>query len=240
MGRRASGRQHGDRARLRYRPRSLRAAAKRGIVSETFAGNGDEIWTDGATWVPEATYVRTDAAANRGDSGSPLLDTCGKVVGVFLALHVSPGVEGVRYAIAGTTAQASLQDVRDAGLPPDPAAAAAAIRGDFDLIYDWWAYFIELTNAPKLRDAEDALYTLYLNVWYDDYSDYSRACERASEWVSRFAYHLSWRAALYALWYEQDDPADQDWIGDAIDTHLDTVSALMLQAEYHIGRCDPA
>ena len=214
--------------------RTSNAGATRGIVSETFAGNGEEIWEDGATWVPEATYVRTDAPANPGNSGGPALNTCGKVVGVVLASRAD--AEGVHYAISGETAKASLQAVRDAGLPPDPAVAADALRHDLDHLYEWSSYLRNLDDDTEaFRSAEDELFTLYRDIWRSDYSEYSAACERASEWVAIVAYRLSDRAAIFALWYEEPD--QQEWLGDLLDDEYNRSWFAMWQAEHHTARC---
>ena len=88
--------------------RTLVAGMTEGIVSEGYAENGQ-------------TYIRTSAPANPGNSGGPLLDTCGNVIGVIQSKLVGEAVEGVAYAIAADSVRALLPSVR-AGSPTAPSA----------------------------------------------------------------------------------------------------------------------
>ncbi|MYE31417.1 MAG: trypsin-like peptidase domain-containing protein [Chloroflexi bacterium] len=59
----------------------------RGIVSERFVEDG-------------VRYIRTDAAANPGNSGGPLIDICGNVIGIVQSKIADLTVEGVAFALA--------------------------------------------------------------------------------------------------------------------------------------------
>ena len=87
--------------------RTLVAGMTEGIVSEGYAENGQ-------------TYIRTSAPANPGNSGGPLLDICGNVIGVIQSKLVDEAVEGVAYAIAADSVRALLPSVR-AGSPTAPS-----------------------------------------------------------------------------------------------------------------------
>ena len=92
--------------------RTVAAGITRGIVSERYVSseNGQ-------------TTIRTDAPANPGNSGGPLLNLCGDVIGVVQSKLVSEAVEGVAYAIAADSVRALLPSVR-AGSPTAPSAPA--------------------------------------------------------------------------------------------------------------------
>ena len=45
--------------------------------------------------------IRTDTPINRGNSGGPLIDECGHVVGMIVEKWFDEGVDGVAWAIAG-------------------------------------------------------------------------------------------------------------------------------------------
>ena len=49
--------------------------------------------------------IVTDASLNPGNSGGPLVDACGGVMGMIVAKRVAEDVEGIGYAIAETTLQ---------------------------------------------------------------------------------------------------------------------------------------
>ncbi|MYE32891.1 MAG: trypsin-like serine protease [Chloroflexi bacterium] len=78
---------------------SLEAGMTQGIVSERYAEDGHR-------------YIRTDAPANPGNSGGPLLNLCGDVIGVIQSKYVDEAVEGVAYALAADSVRALLPSVR--------------------------------------------------------------------------------------------------------------------------------
>ena len=79
----------------------LDAAVRRGVVSERFhTGN--------------QSHIRTDAATNPGDSGGPLLNDWGEVVGLNLSIHRDAA--GASYALAADSLRALLPRLRGAGL----------------------------------------------------------------------------------------------------------------------------
>ena len=86
---------------------SLAAGMTQGIVSERYTSDGQ-------------VYIRTDAPANPGNSGGPLLNLCGHVTGVVQSKLVGEAIEGVAYALAADSVQALLPSVR-AGSPSEPA-----------------------------------------------------------------------------------------------------------------------
>jgi S1-C subfamily serine protease len=60
--------------------------------------------------------IQTDAAINRGNSGGPLLDARGRVLGINSQIRSTSGVNsGVGFAVAGKTVQRSLSQLREQG-----------------------------------------------------------------------------------------------------------------------------
>ena len=89
--------------------RTLIAGITSGIVSERYGTNG-------------LTFIRTDAPANPGNSGGPLLDRCGDVIGVIQSKLVGEAVEGVAYALAVDSVRALLPSVRATAGGAEPPA----------------------------------------------------------------------------------------------------------------------
>src|SRR5205814_311366 len=63
---------------------------------------------------PYDNYIQTDAAINRGNSGGPLFNLDGEVIGVNTAI-ISPsgGSIGIGFAVPSTTAMAVLDQLRE-------------------------------------------------------------------------------------------------------------------------------
>ena len=59
--------------------------------------------------------IVTDASVNPGNSGGPLVDACGDVIGMIIEKYVGTEVEGIGYAVAETTLQDQIPSLRTAG-----------------------------------------------------------------------------------------------------------------------------
>ena len=59
--------------------------------------------------------IVTDASVNPGNSGGPLVDACGDVIGMIIEKYVGTAVEGIGYAVAETTLQDQIPSLRTAG-----------------------------------------------------------------------------------------------------------------------------
>jgi len=64
--------------------------------------------------------MQTDAAVNRGNSGGPLLNHHGQVIGVVTAKMMGTDIEGMGYAIPINHASAILQDLKETGAVRQP------------------------------------------------------------------------------------------------------------------------
>jgi putative serine protease PepD len=150
-------------------PFGLEGSLTTGVISAV----GREIQSPNGFTIENA--VQTDAALNRGNSGGPVLDTQGRVVGVAAQIRSeSGGSDGVGYAVPGDTAQrvadeliadgkvehaylgVSLEDDGAARLvnvvPGSPAARGGLRTGD--VVIEVGGKSIE--TGDELREAIDA------------------------------------------------------------------------------------
>lgn len=74
-------------------PFGLGKSISHGIVS----GMGRVLQSTTASWL--SPYIQTDAAVSPGNSGGPLLDGCGRVVGLISQKIVTPGADNLAFAI---------------------------------------------------------------------------------------------------------------------------------------------
>ncbi len=72
----------------------LQQTVTRGVVS------GIRDFTSEANANIKVEYIQTDAAINSGNSGGPLVDEAGKVIGVNTLKIVGRGIEGLNFAIS--------------------------------------------------------------------------------------------------------------------------------------------
>lgn len=72
---------------------------------------GRDINIDGGSHV----MIQTDAAINRGNSGGPLVNLRGEVIGVVSAKSMGLGIEGLGFAIPSSYASKIVQDLIDYG-----------------------------------------------------------------------------------------------------------------------------
>lgn len=78
-------------------------------------------------------YIQTDAAANAGNSGGPLINQCGEIIGLVVQKVVAEDVEGVIFAVTEGTIRAAMRRARQQG--PEQAATSpggAWVSGTFD------------------------------------------------------------------------------------------------------------
>lgn len=98
--------QVGDSVAVLGSPFGLEGTLTTGVISAV----GREIQSPNGFTIENA--VQTDAALNHGNSGGPVLDTQGRVVGVAAQIRSeSGGSDGVGYAIPGDTAKRVAQDL---------------------------------------------------------------------------------------------------------------------------------
>lgn len=61
--------------------------------------------------IDEKQYIQTDASVNGGNSGGPLLNAQGRIIGMVNAKVVGSGVEGLGFAIPAATIMERLKIV---------------------------------------------------------------------------------------------------------------------------------
>lgn len=97
---------------------SLRNSASKGIIS------GINRSTDG-----EYRYIQSDAAINGGNSGGPLVDMSGKVIGINTVKYVGYGVEGLNFSIPIDTVKYVLGHLEKYGKVKRPYLGVVFMEG---------------------------------------------------------------------------------------------------------------
>jgi S1-C subfamily serine protease len=97
------------------------------------------------------TYLQTDVALNPGDSGGPIIDRAGKLVGITSSKIVGPAVDGVGFALAFSSVAADVGQLMDdknvcQPLPPVPDGERIKNR-----VY---AYYVTVPDAAKWDHVE--------------------------------------------------------------------------------------
>lgn len=97
---------------------SLRNSATKGIIS------GINRTTDG-----EYRFIQSDASINGGNSGGPLVDMDGKVIGINSVKYVGYGVEGLSFSIPIDTVKYVLNQFEKYGKVRRPYLGAVFMEG---------------------------------------------------------------------------------------------------------------
>lgn len=98
----------GDRVITIGNPFGLGGTVTTGIISF----KGRDIGNDGLV----DNYIQTDAAINRGNSGGPMFDMKGEVIGINSAIYSPSGSNvGIGFAIPSTTAQSIIDQLKSSG-----------------------------------------------------------------------------------------------------------------------------
>ena len=97
---------------------SLRNSASKGIIS------GINRSADG-----EYRYIQSDAAINGGNSGGPLVDMSGRVIGINTVKYVGYGVEGLSFSIPVDTVKYVLGQLEKYGMVKRPYLGVVFMEG---------------------------------------------------------------------------------------------------------------
>jgi len=128
-----------------------------GVVSAT----GRSIDTGNGYTIED--LIQTDAAINHGNSGGPLVDLAGEVVGIntLVVRNTNSGdvAEGLGFAIPVNTAQAIAQQIIQVGYFSRPYMGIRfqpvnpAIASRYNLSADWGVYVMEVEDGSPASDA---------------------------------------------------------------------------------------
>ncbi len=126
----------------------LGLAFQQTVTSGVISGTERQVLIPGSEY--RHTFVQTDAAINEGNSGGPLINVRGEVIGINTAKVLDPRVEGIGFAIPSETAEQVLQDIREHGEVIRPNIGItlidyAEITGD---ISDGGVYIEEVWAEP--------------------------------------------------------------------------------------------
>ena len=102
------------------------------------------------------TMLQTDAAVNRGNSGGPLINTKGQVIGVVTAKSGGAMVEGIGFAIPSNIAAETVTQIIEAGPPPGRPVLGVTVATILDREFQTWVR-IEHVNPNSAAEAAGML-----------------------------------------------------------------------------------
>ena len=93
-----------------------------------------------------------DAAVNAGNSGGPVYNTSGQVIGIVTAKYSSSGVEGLGFAIPSASIRRLVNDLLTYGeVRPEPSFGVTVLQTGTRLEDDIWGLqVLEVTPAFRV------------------------------------------------------------------------------------------
>jgi S1-C subfamily serine protease len=138
-------------------PFELEGTLTQGIVSAT-----GRTYSEGQSTRPIRNMIQTDAAVNPGNSGGPLIDCQGEVIGINTALDNPTGQDvnvGIAFAVPINTAKRSLPDMLAGETVSHPWLGIAgqdvtpALASDLDLSVESGAYVTLVSAGSPAQEA---------------------------------------------------------------------------------------
>lgn len=181
------------------------------------------------------TFIQTDAAVSGGNSGGPVFDECGMVVGVVVTKIVREDVEGIGFAVSERDVRASLPKLRTAGnraaapgtpttVAVDTSPAVAWLAERFEQVYafvDELMATVEAMGNGTLDLSSSAVglsalsqraeaYGLELREPRFELTGYPLVCEQARFSISMTASYAHLAAGWLVLAIANGDPSDTE------------------------------
>jgi len=135
-------------------PFGFQSTLTTGVVSAL----GRTVQTSQSTFIDDA--IQTDASINRGNSGGPLINTHGDVIGINSAIYTPSGTAaGIGFAIPINTAKAVLNDLMTLGRVRRPALGVRTIpitqelADEISLPVDYGLLIIQVTPGGSADQA---------------------------------------------------------------------------------------
>lgn len=128
------------------------ASITRGVVSRLFRH-------------ANVSYVQTDAAASPGNSGGPLFDDCGRVIGVVTAKFTGDAYEGVTLAVVDPSVSEALEAIHGGLGAPDadpPTVEDASVRLLLTLT-DWSLGYPKIWATPNFDNDNYRSLTVWIS-----------------------------------------------------------------------------
>ena len=146
-------------------------------------------------------YIQTDAVVNPGNSGGPLIDTKGKVIGVVYSKIVAEKIEGTAFAVPGERLRALLKGLTSRDLETAEIPHTRNPRAYAKFCESTWNAMLKKSQSEGIEWFEH-----WTTTWRNDLKD----CLATDPQYFTGRYYLVWVnevVAMYALAAKKQEAA---------------------------------